>query len=76
MLNMSLKTKQLLRQAHVLVSWPIVSAFFTKSTYLFLQGPSFPSMHPMIAKWIPPTERSTISALVYGGNYSYMFHIE
>ncbi|XP_065579624.1 putative inorganic phosphate cotransporter [Artemia franciscana] len=30
-------------------------------------GPSFPSMHPMIAKWIPPTERSTISALVYGG---------
>ncbi|XP_065565869.1 putative inorganic phosphate cotransporter [Artemia franciscana] len=30
-------------------------------------GPSFPSMHPMIAKWIPPNERSTISALVYGG---------
>ncbi|KAK2716907.1 hypothetical protein QYM36_007152, partial [Artemia franciscana] len=30
-------------------------------------GPSFLSMHPMIAKWIPPTEQSTISALVYGG---------
>lgn len=28
-------------------------------------GVTFPAMHVMLASWAPPTERSTMSALVY-----------
>lgn len=28
-------------------------------------GVTFPAMHVMLAQWAPPTERSTMSALVY-----------
>jgi len=30
-------------------------------------GVTFPAMHVMLANWAPPTERSTMSALVYAG---------
>ncbi|XP_055294874.1 sialin [Sitodiplosis mosellana] len=30
-------------------------------------GVTFPAMHVMLATWAPPTERSTMSALVYAG---------
>jgi sugar phosphate permease len=31
------------------------------------QGVTFPSMHVMLARWIPPSERSKFSAYVYAG---------
>lgn len=31
------------------------------------EGVTFPSMHAMLAKWIPPMERSKFGALVYAG---------
>lgn len=31
------------------------------------EGVTFPSMHAMLAKWIPPTERSRFGAVVYNG---------
>ncbi|CAG9857370.1 unnamed protein product [Phyllotreta striolata] len=31
------------------------------------EGVTFPSMHAMIARWIPPLERSTFAAYVYAG---------
>lgn len=38
--------------------------------YIFiLQGVTFPSMHAMLARWIPPLERSKFAAYVYAGKY-------
>ncbi|KAK2713985.1 hypothetical protein QYM36_009765 [Artemia franciscana] len=34
----------------------------------FCQGPSLPCMHPLLAKWAPPEERSTLSAIIYAGS--------
>jgi hypothetical protein len=31
------------------------------------QGVTFPSMHVMLARWIPPSERSKFSVYVYAG---------
>lgn len=33
----------------------------------FLQGPIVPCTHAMLAKWIPPNERSRMGAAVYAG---------
>ena len=32
-----------------------------------LQGPIVPCTHAMLAKWIPPNERSRMGAFVYAG---------
>lgn len=34
---------------------------------LYTQGVTFPSMHAMLARWIPPLERSKFGAIVYAG---------
>lgn len=31
------------------------------------EGVTFPSMHAMLARWVPPTERSRFAAVVYNG---------
>ncbi|CAG0913241.1 unnamed protein product [Notodromas monacha] len=31
------------------------------------EGVTFPAMHSLIAKWAPPAQRSTFSAIIYGG---------
>lgn len=33
------------------------------------EGPIVPCTHAMLAKWIPPNERSRMGAMVYAGNY-------
>lgn len=33
------------------------------------EGVTFPSMHVMLARWIPPLERSTFSSYVYAGSH-------
>jgi len=38
----------------------------TKILFVF-QGVTFPSMHAILARWIPPLERSTFSSYVYAG---------
>jgi sugar phosphate permease len=35
--------------------------------FLCLQGPIVPCTHAMLAKWIPPNERSRMGAFVYAG---------
>lgn len=35
------------------------------------EGVTFPSMYAMLARWIPPWERSKFSAIVYQGNTSF-----
>jgi MFS family permease len=32
-----------------------------------IQGVTFPSMHALIAKWVPPDERAKISSFIYAG---------
>jgi ACS family sodium-dependent inorganic phosphate cotransporter-like MFS transporter 5 len=36
-------------------------------------GLTFPAMNVLIAEWAPKQERSTISALIYGGNNRIMY---
>jgi len=38
----------------------------TKILFMF-QGVTFPSMHAILARWIPPLERSTFSSYIYAG---------
>ncbi|KAK2713724.1 hypothetical protein QYM36_009564 [Artemia franciscana] len=47
------------------VGWELIIVI--RVTMGLVQGPSFPCMHPLLAKWIPPQERGTISAVVYAG---------
>jgi len=44
----------------LLVSTKILSMF---------QGVTFPSMHAILARWIPPLERSIFSSYVYAGKF-------
>lgn len=34
------------------------------------EGPIVPCTHALLAKWIPPTERSRLGAFVYAGEFS------
>lgn len=34
------------------------------------EGVTFPAMHAMLAKWIPPLERSKFAAYVYAGQFN------
>lgn len=34
------------------------------------EGVTYPAMHAMLARWIPPLERSKFAAYVYAGMYS------
>lgn len=35
------------------------------------QGPIVPCTHALLAKWIPPSERSRMAAAVYAGDWSF-----
>lgn len=35
------------------------------------EGVTFPAMHAMLARWIPPEERSKFAALVYAGTFMF-----
>lgn len=37
------------------------------------EGVTYPAMHAMLAKWIPPMERSKFAAYVYAGKLTYTF---
>lgn len=37
------------------------------------EGVTFPAMHAMLARWIPPEERSKFAAIVYAGKDFYCF---
>lgn len=37
------------------------------------EGPIVPCTHAMLAKWIPPNERSRMGAAVYAGQYFFIF---
>lgn len=39
----------------------------------FAEGVTYPAMHAMLARWIPPLERSKFAAYVYAGIYFYIF---
>lgn len=41
--------------------------FLIKYLSLSLQGPIVPCTHALLAKWIPPNERSRMGAFVYAG---------
>lgn len=47
-----------------LASVPLVSVL--KRTF-YGQGPIVPCTHALLAKWIPPNERSRMGAFVYAG---------
>jgi sugar phosphate permease len=42
---------------------------FLGVTLLLFQGPIVPCTHAMLAKWVPPNERSRMGAFVYAGKY-------
>ena len=52
-------------QTMVLIS--IGDVFF----FLSFQGPIVPCTHAILAKWIPPNERSRMGAFVYAGKFIY-----
>ena len=35
------------------------------------QGATFPSTHALLSTWSPPKERSTLSTIIYAGDYHY-----
>lgn len=39
----------------------------------FFQGPIVPCTHAMLAKWIPPSERSRMGAFVYAGTSQFHY---
>lgn len=43
---------------------------------MYFQGVTFPSMHSMLAQWVPPLERSKFAALVYAGEYLLFAHLK
>lgn len=49
------------------VSYTCFFSYFV--SFLLPQGPIVPCTHALLAKWIPPNERSRMGAFVYAGQF-------
>ncbi|XP_012256645.2 sialin [Athalia rosae] len=48
--------------------WGVVPFVIVRVAEGFTEGVTFPAMHSMLARWVPPLERSKFAAYVYAGS--------